>query len=181
MTGEVIWPHSAYPEGASGEIFPYLFVGTGGNASPSEEGLGVASAPDLGADRVWALRFMMPTTLPSGTATLRVMALANIQAGDLSVDPSWASVAVDEEPSAATLNAEGPDPDARTGGDGSDGDNSTFGWATADDGKYIEARWALDNGGTPQAGEMVVMALRIDDTDTDVLAEVALYPTIIFV
>lgn len=183
MAGGPFLPTSAYPVGSSGEIFPNVHSGGGGgapNAAVEEEGLGVANATDLTADRTWSLRFQMPTTLPSGTATFRVFALANIQAGDLSIDPSWASVAMDEDPGAATLTAEGPDPDSRTGGDGSDADNSTFGWATGDDDVYLEARWTM-NADTVVAGEVIVMALRIDDGDTDVAAVTTLFPSIIFV
>jgi hypothetical protein len=178
MTGEVIWPHAVFPEGTSGEVFPIMWVGQGSNAAPSEEGLGVASAPDLGADRVWGLRFMMPTVLPAGVANLRLLVLNSIESGDLSVDPSWASVAMDEDPSSVTLNVMGPNPDARVGGAGSG--NATFTWETADDDKYLEARWTMDDE-TITAGEIIVMALRIDDLDTDVLGESALFPSIIFV
>lgn len=180
MAGGPFLPSSAFPIGSTGEVYPFVFSGDGANAAVEEEGLGVVDATALTADRGWSLRFQMPTALPTGTATFRLFALADIQAGDLSVDPTWASVAMDEDPSAATLTAEGPDPDSRTGGDGSDGDNSTFGWATGDDDKYIEARWTLD-ADTVVAGEVIVMHLRIDDGDTDVAIDVALFPSIIFV
>ncbi len=180
MAGGPFLPSSAYPVGTSGEIFPNTHLGAGAGAAVEEEGLGVANATDLTGDRVWSLRFQMPTTLPTGTATFRLFALAAIEAGDLSVQPLWASVAMDEDPSSATLNDETPDPDSRTGGDGSDGDNSTFGWATADDDKYIEARWTL-NADTVIAGELIVMELRIVDADTDVAAVTTLFPSVIFV
>lgn len=180
MAGGPFLPSSAVPVGSSGEVFPNIHSGDGGNAAAVEEGLGVANATDLTADRGWSLRFEMPTVLPTGVATLRLRALADIQAGDLSVDPEWASVAMDEDPSAVALNAEGPDPDSRTGGNGSDGDNSTFGWDTGDDDVYLEARWELD-ADTVVAGEIIVMHLRIDDGDTDVAAVVTLFPSIIFV
>ena len=180
MAGGPFLPSSAFPVGTSGEIFPNVHSGDGAGAAVEEEGLGVANATDLTADRVWSLRFQMPTTLPTGTATFRLFVLADIQAGDLSVDPTWASVAMDEDPSAATLTAEGPDPDSRTGGDGSNADNSTFGWATADDDVYIEARGTL-NADTVVGGEVIVMNLRIDDGDTDVAAVVTMFPSVIFV
>ena len=179
MAGGPFLPSSAFPVGTSGEIFPNVHVGDGANAS-SQEGLGVANATDLTADRIWHLTFQMPTTLPTGTATFRVFVLADIQAGDFSIDPAWASVAMDQDPSAATLTAEGPDPDSRTGGNGSNTDNSTFGWDTADDDVYIEARWTL-NADTVVAGEVIVMDLRIDDGDTDVAAVVTMFPSVIFV
>lgn len=180
MAGGPFLPSSAVPVGTSGEVFPNIHDGDGATTHGFDEGLGVANATDLTADREWSLTFQMPTTLPTGTATFRLIALADIQAGDLSVDPSWASVAMDEDPSAATLTAEGPDPDSRVGGDGSDTDNSTFGWATADDDVYLEARWTL-NADTVVAGEVIVMRLRIDDGDTDVAAVTTLLPSVIFV
>jgi len=178
MAGGPFKPSSAVPIGTSGEVFPNFHSGDGANAAVEEEGLGVANATDLTADRGFSLRFEMPTTLPTGTATFRLFALADIQAGDLSVDPTWASVAMDEDPSAASLIAEGPDPDSRTGGDGSG--NATFGWASTDDDVYIEARWTL-NADTVVAGEVIVMHLRIDDGDTTVAAVATLFPSVIFV
>jgi len=178
MAGGPFLPSSAVAIGTSGEVFLNTHVGKGPNGS-QHEGLGVANATDLTADRVWHVIFDMPPSLPTGTAKLALGVLADIQAGDLSVDPTWASVALDEDPSAATLNAEGPNPDVRTGGDGSDGDNSTFGWATGDDDKYLEAKWTL-NADTVVAGERIIMDLRIDDGDTDVAAVSTLLPKIIF-
>ncbi len=60
--------------GTSGEVFPNLHEGDGGNNASNEEGLGVANATDLTADRYIGLRFEMPTTLPTGTATFRLIA-----------------------------------------------------------------------------------------------------------
>lgn len=183
MAGGPFLP-SSVEFGSSGELFPNKHVGAGGgapNAAPTEEGLGVANATDLTADRVIGLYFEMPTTLPTGTPKLRLRAKANLEAGDLSVDPSVASVAMDEDPSAATLTALGPDPDSRVGGDGSDGDNSTFGWATGDDDKYIVAFWIPTGGNVPVAGEMYLVALRIDDGDSDHAADVTLNAAILYV
>jgi len=165
--------------GISGEVFPNLHEGDGGgtpNNAPNQEGLGVANATDLTADRYIGLVFEMPTTLPTGTATFRLIALADIQAGDFSCEPEVGSVAMDEDPSAATLTGLGTDPDSRTGGDGSG--TATFGWASADDDKYLEARWTV--GFTPVAGEMMIIAIHIDDSETDVAAVVTLFPSIIF-
>ncbi len=180
MAGGPFLPSSAFPVGTSGEVFPNVHSGDGVGTAVEEEGLGVANATDLTANRSWSLRFQMPTTLPTGVATLRVLVLADIVAGDLSVEPLWRSFAMDEDPSNTALLTEGPDPDSRTGGDGADGDNSTFGWAAADDDMYIEARWTL-NADTVVAGEVIVMELRIVDADTDVAAVTTLFPSVIFV
>ena len=179
MAGGPYLPMSADPIGSSGEVFPNKHVGAGANGS-SWEGLGVANATDLTADRKWHVVFRMPTTLPTGTAKFSLAVIAAIEAGDLSINPAWASVAFDEDPSAATLTSEGPDPDARTGGNGSNADNSTFGWDTADDDKILEALWTL-NADTVVANEFIVMDIVIVDADTDVAAVVTLFPSIIFV
>ena len=167
--------------GSSGEALGNTHVGAGANGSRIE-GLGVANATDLTGDRIWHLVWRMPTTLPTGTAKFSLAALAALEAGDLSVDIAWASVAFDEDPSAATLAVEGPDPDARVGGNGSNTDNSTFGWDTADDDKLLEALWILNaDAGGVKANEFIVMDLRIDDGDSDHAAVVTLFPVIIFV
>ncbi len=179
MSGGPFLPSSAVPVGTSGEVFTNVHSGLGGgspNVAVEEEGLGVVAAADLTADRGFSLRFQMPTTLPAGIPTFRVFALSTIEAGDLSVDPAVASVAMDEDPSAVSLTSLGPDADERTGGDGSG--NATFGWASGDDDKYIEARWTV--GFTPVAGEVMVVHLRIDDGDTTVAAVTTLFPSIIY-
>lgn len=181
MAGGPFTPFSQVAVGSSGEVFGNTHVGAGANGS-RQDGLGVANATDLTADRIWHLVWRMPTTLPTGTAKFSLAALAALEAGDLSVNPAWASVAFDEDPSAATLNAEGPDPDDRTGGNGSDADNSTFGWDTADDDKYLEALWILNaDAGGVKANEFIVMDLKIVDADSDHAAVVTLIPFIVFV
>src|SRR3972149_10836650 len=103
MAGGPVFPRSAYPVTA-GRVFPNIHVGAGAN-SKHEEGFGVEAS--VGADSIWRLRFQMPPTLPSGTAKLKLRALANAISGAAKVNPKWASVAVEEDPSSATLNAEG--------------------------------------------------------------------------
>ena len=180
MAGGPFFPRSKVPVD-EGLVFGNIHVGAGAN-SKEDEGYGVANATDLDDNATWRFRFQMPTTLPTGVATFKLIALAGLEAGDLSVNPSWAGVAMDEDPSSATLFAEGPDPDSRTGGDGSDGDNSTFGWATGDDDKYLEARWDLDaDGDGVNAGEEIILDMDIIDADSDHLAVVTLIPSIIFV
>ena len=181
MAGGPFLPTSAFPIGTSGEVFPNVFVGDGGgspHAAPQEEGLGVAAT--ITGDRAWSLRFQMPTTLPTGTAIFRLVAVSDVQSGDLSVVPSWVSVAMDQDGSALSLNSEGPDPDSRVGGNGSNADNSTFGWDTGDDDVYLEARWTL-NADTVVAGEIIQMELLFVDADSDVAQVVTLFPSIIFV
>jgi len=143
MAGGPIFPHSAYP--VSSDVFPNFHVGAGAN-SKQEEGLGVAAS--ISADSIWRLRFQMPPTLPSGTGKLRLLALAaTVTAQKVAkVDPKWASVAAGEDPSSATLNAEG---------------TTTVTFETTDGDKYKEAKITLD-ADTLVAGEEVVMDLTFE-------------------
>ena len=144
MAGELIEPRSAYPATVV-NTFPNIHVGAGSN-SKYDEGLGVAAS--IGADSTWALRFKMPPTLPSGTGKLLLWALANATSGSAKVNPKWASVAAEEDPSSATLNAEG---------------TSTLTWSTGDNDQYKELKITLD-ADTLVAGEMVVMNLVFETT-----------------
>ena len=95
------------------------------------------------ADATWELRFKMPPTLPTGTGKLSLIPLADAVTGNAKVNPKWASVAIGEDPSSATLNAEG---------------TTTITWSTNDDDEYQEAKVTLD-ADTLVANEMVVMDL----------------------
>ncbi len=147
MAGGPIFPHSTFP--TTEDVFPNFHVGDGAN-SKHDEGLGLANATDLGADATWRLRFQMPPTLPTGTAKLRILSLADAVTGVVKVNPKWVSVAVEEDPSAATLNAEG---------------TSTVTWGAADDDQYKETKITLD-ADTVVASEEIVMDLVFEDTGT---------------
>lgn len=152
MSGGPIFPHSAFPVTA-GRVFPNIHVGAGAN-SKHEEGLGVEAS--LGADSIWRLRFLMPPTLPSGTGKLRLLALANATSGAAKVNPKWASVAVEEDPSSATLQAETV---------------QTLTWGAGDNDQYKELKVTLD-ADTLVAGEVVVMDLTFE-TSSWTLAQVS--------
>jgi len=139
MAGGPIFPNSAFPVTA-GRVFPNFHVGAGAN-SKHDEGLGVEAS--VGADSTWRLRFQMPPTLPSGTGKLRLLALANATSGVAKVNPKWVSVAVEEDPSSATLVAETV---------------QTVTWAAGDNDQYKELKVTLD-ADTLVAGEIVVMDL----------------------
>ena len=152
MAGGPIFPHSAYPVTAD-RVFPNFHVGAGAN-SKHDEGLGVEAS--LGADSTWRLRFQMPPSLPTGTGKLRLLALANATSGVAKVNPKWVSVAVEEDPSGATLNAEG---------------TSTVTWSTGDNDQYKELKVNLD-ADTLAASEEVVMDL-VFETTSWTLAQVS--------
>src|SRR5690606_13439461 len=103
MAAGPLFPHSTFPV-TSGNTFPNYHVGAGAN-SKHDEGLGVAAS--IAADSTWRLRFMMPPVLPSGTLKLNLWALANATSGDAKVNPKWAMVADEADPSSAALSAEG--------------------------------------------------------------------------
>lgn len=161
MAGGPIFPHSAVPV-TSGKVFPNIHVGAGAN-SKHDEGLGVMLSLD--GDAIWRLRFQMPpTALPSGTCKLRLLALANATSGNAKVNAKWASVAVDEDPSSATLNAEGV---------------VTPAWSTGHNDKYRETKITLD-ADTPVAGEVIALDL-VFETASWTLAQVSTWqPSIIF-
>lgn len=140
----MVLPSSAVPVTAD-RVFPYIYVGDGAN-SQHEETLGVEAS--VGADSTWRLRFDMPPTLPAGTAKLRLLALADAVSGAAKVNPKWASVAAGEDPSSATLNAEG---------------TSTITWSTNDDDEYQELKITLD-ADTVVASEVIVMDLVFETT-----------------
>jgi hypothetical protein len=161
MAGGPIFPRSAYPV-TSGNVFPNVHVGAGAN-SKHEEGLGVAAS--IGADSTWRLRFQMPpSALPSGTGKLLLRALANATSGAAKVNPKWASVAAEEDPSSATLNAEG---------------TTTVTWSTGDNDQYKESKITLD-ADTLVAGEEVVLDL-VFETSSWTLAQVSTWiPSVIW-
>ncbi len=144
-----------------GRTFPTFHIGAGAN-SKEDEGLGIEAS--LTADSTWRLRFPMPPTLPTGTGVLRLIALANAVAGSAKVNPKWASVAMEESPSAAVLNAETV---------------QTLTWGAGDADVYKELIVTLD-ADTLVADEMVVMDL-VFETALWTLAQVSTWiPTIKF-
>src|SRR4051812_10260889 len=98
MAAGPLFPNSAYPV-TTGRVFPGFHVGAGAT-SKHDQGLQVEAS--LGADAIWRLRFVMPTTLPTGTLTLRLLLLANATSGVARINPKWVSVAAGVSPSGAT-------------------------------------------------------------------------------
>ena len=160
MAGGPIFPNSAYPVTA-GRVFPNFHVGAGAN-SKHDEGMGVESS--VGADSTWRLRFQMPPTLPTGTGKLRLLALANATSGNAKVNPKWASVAVEESPSGATLNAETV---------------QTVTWGAGDNDQYKELKVTLD-ADTLVAGKIVVMDLVFETASWTLAAVSTWIASIIF-
>jgi hypothetical protein len=152
MAGGPIFPHSAFPVTA-GRVFPNIHVGAGAT-SKHDVGLGVEAS--VGADCIWRLRFKMPPTLPTGSPTLDLWALANATTGNAKPHVKWASVAADESPSGATLQNEGV---------------GTLTWAAGDNDQYKRLKVILD-ADTIVANEIVVMDITFE-TASWTLAQVS--------
>ena len=140
MAGGPIFPFSAKPDTAD-RVFPNF----GGSGSDSE-GLGVEAS--VGANATWKLRFLMPPTLPTGTAKLLLHAMAAATSGAAKVNPTWASVAAEQDPDGFSLNAEG---------------TGTITWGAGDTDQIKELKVTLD-ADTVVAGEWVVMDLVFETT-----------------
>ncbi len=144
MAGGPIFPYSAVPD-SSGETFPSVHRAN----SRYEEGLGLAAS--IAVDRIWHLRFALPTKLPSGTGKLVIVSMANATTGTVVIEPQWASIDPNGENAfTATLNLEG---------------DTTITWLAGDGDKYKETKITLD-ADTMVAGEIVVMSLKFDAIST---------------
>jgi hypothetical protein len=98
-------PASTYTTDTAGNLFPYIYTGSGGNVAVHDAGWGVAAS--LAASPVLELRFQMPPSIPSsGTFKLVSYCLANATSGVAKYTPSDAMVAAGSSPSAATLTAD---------------------------------------------------------------------------
>lgn len=146
----------------SGRAFANIHVGKGANGH-SDEGMGVEAS--VGADTEWQLSFDLPVgSLPTGTGKLKLKVLADAVSGDAKLNPSWASVADGEDPSSATLNAEG---------------TQTLSWSAGNNDDYNVLKVDLD-ADTLVAGETVVMHI-IFETTSWTLNQVSTWmPTIIW-
>ena len=160
MAGGPLAPNSIYIGGASGRLFPNFHQGA--TNSRSDEGIGVEAS--LTADSTAELRFEMPPSLPTGTGKLRLLALSNATTGAAKVNPTWASVAVEENPDTISITAEG---------------TGTITWSTGDNDQYKELKVTLD-ADTLVAGEVVVLNLVFETTGWT-LAQVSTWsPSIIW-
>lgn len=135
-----LFPTSTVPVTPS-LTFGSVHIGAGAN-SKHEQGLGVNAS--IASDATWRLRWNnVPYDLPVGTLKLQIWALANATSGAAKINPKWASVAAEEDPSTATLNAEG---------------TQTITWAAGDNDQYKELEVTLD-ADTLVGGEALVMDL----------------------
>ena len=103
MPGGPIFPHSiAIPSNGRVGMGPHV----GSTNSRRDEGVQVEAS--LGADSLVEYRFQMPpTSVPSGQAKVRLIALANATSGSAQVTVEWASVNMGSSPDTVVLGNEG--------------------------------------------------------------------------
>lgn len=119
----------------------------------------------LGADTHVYLLHQFPEVLPSGTCTLRLIAMANATSGNMTLTPSWASVAAEENMDTITLNSE-------TG--------QTLTWSSGDSDvqKVLEVTMDAD---TPVASELCLVDLLFTTASYTLAAEAAVWVEVVWV
>jgi hypothetical protein len=127
----------------SGLVSPGVHVGASSTGVRRTRGIKVAASLGALADADVELFFDMPPALPSGTGKLILLGRTQ-GTGNIKIDTSWASIAIGEDPSAATLLSEGTTTIAVAGGDSD---------------KFLRAKVTLD-ADTLVADEIVAMRLR---------------------
>jgi len=132
-------------------------------AGGQEYGLGKSATSFT--DATWRLFFQTPTSLPGTTAKLRLLGLAdNATDGTIVFEPKWASVAIGEGGSGASILSEGA---------------TSLAFPTASQNKYVETKLALD-ADTVVAGEVITMDLVIDAAATTLTTSALFLPMIIW-
>jgi len=158
MAGGPISPISQFP-GTAGSTFEYPYSGGGGNTTPVDFGMGVAAS--LAADGHWYLRFVLPPSIPSGTAKLYLWAVANASSGVAKLTVKDAVVASGSSPSAASLTSE---------------TQVSITWTAAD--IYMTAKVSLTP--TMVADEMLVVDLDFNSTSWTLAAVSVWYAVLIW-
>ena len=128
----------------AGRVFPNTHAVTTNNHQ--HEGVGVEAS--LGADVDIQLEFLMPASLPTGTAKLVVEAMADATSGIATLNPRWKTWAPEEDRDVAKTTyptAEG---------------ESTVTWASGDDHVVKQNKIDLD-AETIVAGETIHMYLQL--------------------
>jgi hypothetical protein len=161
MSGGPIYHLPPYTSDTAGNAFPNFYAGGGGNASPTDYGLGITAS--LGTDVTWQLRFPMPPTIPSGTLKLRTLMLANATSGTAKWTVSDINVAAGSSPSAATMNGE---------------TQQSYTWSSGNAGEYIETKQALTS--TPSGNDTLVVAITFNHTSWTLAATLTTIATIIW-
>src|SRR6266498_4710508 len=125
----------------SSKVGPGVHVGAASTGIKRTRGIQVIANLDTNADV--ELTFDLPPALPSGTGKLRLIG-RTIGTGNALISFDWASVAIGEDPSAATLLSEG---------------TSTLTVAGGDSDKFLRLKVTLD-ADTLTADKIVCMRMR---------------------
>lgn len=105
MAAGPVLPSSVYLGGASGNLYPAVYIpATNTNAAGAIEGIGVVAS--LGSDAPAVLQFAMPEVIPSGTLKLRVRAFANATSGVAKLTVKDKNCAAGASLGTTTLNSE---------------------------------------------------------------------------
>ena len=105
MAGGPILASSIYLGGASGNLYPNFYIpATNTNAAGAFEGIGVVAS--LGADSVAVLQYNLPESIPTGTAKIRCLAMANATSGIAKLTLSDGQTAAGSNIGATTLTAD---------------------------------------------------------------------------
>jgi hypothetical protein len=161
MSGGPIYHLPPYTSDTAGNAFPNFYAGAGGNASPTDYGLGIAAS--LGTDVAWQLRFPMPPSIPAGTLKLRTLMLANATSGTAKWTVSDINVAAGASASAAAMNSE---------------TQQSYSWTTGNADKYIETKQALTS--TPSGNDTLVVALTFNHSGWTLAVPLTTVATIIW-
>lgn len=162
MASDPIFAFVSTPD-TSGEIYPGVHVGQAANVRRIN-GMLVAAAATLSADRIWYLQFQMPATIPSGTLKLLLHGVGNLSSGNAVWNPSWAAMAQTANFNTLSLSAEG---------------NTTVTFTAVD--TYHQAKITLDAATAPTANQIIVMNLTaVDASWTAAAVTTWLHPFIIY-
>lgn len=144
MSGGPILPSSIYLGGASGNLYPNFYIpATNTNGAGAFEGIGVVAS--LAADATAVLQFNLPESIPTGTAKLRVLAMANATSGTAKLTVSDGQTAASSNIGATSLSAE---------------TQLSQTWATAD--ILVENKISLTT--SPTANEILTIKAVFDST-----------------
>jgi hypothetical protein len=145
MSGGPLFPFSICPV-THDRTFYYLYTTASVTGMQEINGMGVQAS--VGADSIWGLIWQLPpSTLPTGTLTLNLLAQASAVAGNAKVNAKWAAISTGVDPGATSLSAEGV---------------STLTWAAGDTDKIKILTITLDAATAPTAGQMIVMNLTFE-------------------
>jgi hypothetical protein len=138
-----------YINDSTGALGYGYYAGGGGNASAHDEGIAfsLTHASDVTAE----LRFHVPPILPSGTAKIRVLSLANATSNNVKFTVKDGKVSAGSSPSGATLTSES---------------QSTVTWAAGDNDKYKETKVTLTGVSGLAGNDIVVIAITFASAST---------------